>query len=624
MNSQTDQLSMRFDPNTIEHLGIQMYSTLPPVIAELISNSYDAEAENVRIDLIDQGEKKIIVEDDGHGMTFQEVNDKFLLIGRNRRLNNVQMSENKKRYVIGKKGLGKLSFCGIAECIRVETIKNHRCTIFELNWNKIQEISEPNAQYSPELIEKERKVDKKQGTKLILSEIKRKSEFSPENLAVSLSKAFQVFNENDFHVELFHNNEPTPTAVTNELRYKNIDIIFEWNFPEDRPSKITYDFADVIEGKIISAKDTVPADMRGIALFSRGKLVNKYNFLDVKATSHGYSYITGWLDVDFIEEFERDVISTNRQSLNWELPETMELKEYLERVYKSFFNEQREDKKKKKEEEVKRLSGIDLDSWYKSLPKHEAVLARKISNSILNAEGINIVKAGELIKFTQESFQFEAFKELAAEIENVDLENPDKLLAILKEWEFIETREMAKLATGRIQTIKTFEKLIDNNALEVKEIHPFFKKFPWILDPRINMFRHEAQYVKLLKENYKEIEIEAKNRRIDFLCTSVSNHRFIIEIKRPKHKITKADIAQAKDYRSFIEDRCDNSPQSPHKVIAYIVGGFIGNDDRLTRDEIESMRQIDKVYVKTFNQLLTDAQNYHQEFIDKYNELELK
>ena len=40
---------MRFDPNVITHLGIQMYSTLPPVIAELVSNSYDAESEEVNI-----------------------------------------------------------------------------------------------------------------------------------------------------------------------------------------------------------------------------------------------------------------------------------------------------------------------------------------------------------------------------------------------------------------------------------------------------------------------------------------------------------------------------------------------------------------------------------------------
>lgn len=106
-------LSMTFDPRTIEHLGIRMYSTLPPVIAELVSNAYDAEANNVIIKLYESnasdnstGNKKIEILDDGHGMTYDEVNDHFLVIGRNRREgtgdSSIQRSKNGKRLVIGK------------------------------------------------------------------------------------------------------------------------------------------------------------------------------------------------------------------------------------------------------------------------------------------------------------------------------------------------------------------------------------------------------------------------------------------------------------------------------------------------------------------------------------------
>ena len=35
---------MDFDIATIEHLGLQMYSTLPPVIGELVANAWDANA----------------------------------------------------------------------------------------------------------------------------------------------------------------------------------------------------------------------------------------------------------------------------------------------------------------------------------------------------------------------------------------------------------------------------------------------------------------------------------------------------------------------------------------------------------------------------------------------------
>ena len=66
-NNSSHILEMRFDPNVITHLGIQMYSTLPPVISELVSNAYDADATRVVVRLNDNlEEKSIVIEDDGH------------------------------------------------------------------------------------------------------------------------------------------------------------------------------------------------------------------------------------------------------------------------------------------------------------------------------------------------------------------------------------------------------------------------------------------------------------------------------------------------------------------------------------------------------------------------------
>ena len=44
-----ESFEMRFDPKTIEHLGVRMYSTLPPALAEMISTAYDADTGRVRL-----------------------------------------------------------------------------------------------------------------------------------------------------------------------------------------------------------------------------------------------------------------------------------------------------------------------------------------------------------------------------------------------------------------------------------------------------------------------------------------------------------------------------------------------------------------------------------------------
>lgn len=623
-----EELIMQFDPNTIDHLGLKMYSTLPPVISEIIANSYDAEAINVNIRLFDRSrKKKIIIEDDGLGMSFDEINREFLPIGRNRRIiNDSQKSKNNKRFVIGKKGIGKLSFFGISKRIEIETIQNYLKNRFILDWDKLKQSGEYFSQsgiytpYKPKIICKNETVKIQCGTKITLYDIERKSPFYPEEVAYSLSRYFQVFDEEDFFVSIFHNDSRDKIDVTNQLRYSKLTIENIWNFPLDKSEqpKKTYKMSDSIGGKIILSKDTVPGDLKGIALFSRNKLVNEAEFYGVKTTSHGYSYLTGNLDVDFIDLMNEDVISTNRRSLIWEYEETRELREYLEQVIRNIYNKAKIIKERRKIEEIEKVSGVKVNSWIEELPSHEKKLARKLVSSIVSTEGIDDDKAGELVIYVKDSFQFESFKQIAKDFQEIEDLTSDQILELLKEWEIIEAREMYKLALGRIETIRTFEKMIDENAKEVKQIHPFFEKFPWILDPRINMFKHEAQYVKILKEKYPESKLEEKNRRIDFLCTSVSNHRFIIELKRPHHKINKVDIEQAKDYRSFVEEFSNTDKQSPNRVIAYIVGGSLNLNDRITRDELQSMQDTDKVYAKTYSQLLTNAQNYHSEFIDRY------
>ena len=81
---ENDGFKIKFDKNTIDHLGIKLYSTFLPVIPELISNSYDADAENVKI-WINYYEKIVTVLDDGIGMVHDEINQNFLAIDRNRK-----------------------------------------------------------------------------------------------------------------------------------------------------------------------------------------------------------------------------------------------------------------------------------------------------------------------------------------------------------------------------------------------------------------------------------------------------------------------------------------------------------------------------------------------------------
>lgn len=620
-------LEMMFDPNTIKHLGMQMYSTLPPVIAELVANSYDADAQDVKIFLNDKGEKEIRIEDDGTGMTFKELNKKYLLIGRNRReTENGQYSESKKRRVIGKKGIGKLSFFGIAKVIEVVTVRNKLKNIFRMVLEDIEQAGKAGENYKPEIIKKNVPCTEDNGTTHILKNLKRKSNFNPDNIAYNLARNFSVFDELDFNVSVIYNDIPEPTPVKNEMKYENIDVEYRWTFPidTDKLKANGYEYAKEITGEIIAAsKDTVPTKMKGIALFSRGKLVNDHEFYGVNASSHGYSYLTGFLNVNFIDDWTEDVISTNRRSLNWEDDDTSKLKEYLKFVIHYIYNKHRKIREKNKKKEIKEKTGVDVDIWINDLPKHERKLANLLVSQIMNHRGIDAEESGNLVEYVKDSFQFESFKELASEIAEMEELHEDNFIKLLKEWELIEAREFYKISLVRVKAIETFEKYIDENAKEVPTVHNFLKKFPWLLDPRIMEFDDEVYFSKLLKEKFPDTDEKLEsNRRIDFLCTDVSEHRFIIELKRPQHKIRYKDIDQAKEYRIFVEGLSGTDDTLSNKrIIAYIIVGNKRDVNDKTKNEMKLNYNAGDIYVKTYTDLLLQAKRYHAEFIDKYESM---
>ena len=60
---------MRFDPLTVKHLGLKMYSQLPAALAEIVSNSYDAYATKVALILREKSGSPISIEIKDNGLS---------------------------------------------------------------------------------------------------------------------------------------------------------------------------------------------------------------------------------------------------------------------------------------------------------------------------------------------------------------------------------------------------------------------------------------------------------------------------------------------------------------------------------------------------------------------------
>jgi uncharacterized protein (TIGR02391 family) len=371
-------LIMTFEANTIQHLGVKMYSTIPPALAELIANAYDACATKVYIKLFDdKGVRKVIVEDDGTGMSFDQVNEYFLRIGRNRR--DEEQKSSCGRIATGKKGLGKLALFGIGDVIQIVTQLGKELVHFEMNWNEI--LGWKDGSYRPKF-NKQRTTENGHGTTITLTDLKRKTGFPLQEYAESIAKLFDF--RDDFKIYISLNDGPA-TEIDNKSKYININPEFSWDIKNIiNQNENSYHHKNEIDGQIITTEKPLKNNQRGITLFANGRMVNNPEFFGPSESSHFYSYATGWLNVDFIDNWEEDVISTNRQSIDWENEKTSELKIYLASCISIAERQWRDFRKEKKQENISKKADINIGNWLSTLPKEVQSQVETIINLLDN------------------------------------------------------------------------------------------------------------------------------------------------------------------------------------------------------------------------------------------------
>lgn len=119
---------------TADKLGVKLYDRISAVLAEIVANSYDADATAVTITSpmdefmatkvkgeIRDRQYEIRIVDNGHGMTPAEVNHFYMRVGAERR-NDAQRGDKSKRFrrrVMGRKGVGKLAPFGVCRYVEI-------------------------------------------------------------------------------------------------------------------------------------------------------------------------------------------------------------------------------------------------------------------------------------------------------------------------------------------------------------------------------------------------------------------------------------------------------------------------------------------------------------------------
>lgn len=610
MTTIPEKFTMEFKPSTIEHLGLKLYVYLPPVIGELISNSWDADATKVEVTIPDEDvteDFEIVIRDHGKGMTPDEIQDCYLPIGRNCRDDLGKDVSDGGRPLMGRKGIGKLSAFGVASILQIRSIKNGFAVCIELDYEDMKEwpkkhLGEP---YEPKIIQDRcGKTDEKDGTEVRIRNLHRRSPVNVERIRKRIARRFAVIGDK-FEVVI---NTAKITPVDRRLKE---DCRKYWNVSE-LPGEAVVDEEHgwSITGWIGIIEKASQTE-RGVDVFARGKSVELETMFDLKTTHIQFAraYVVGEIHAEFLDS-DDDNISTGRNTVDWESYSGQKLEEWGQKALLFVFKEWLAMQKKEKEKKVVKVA--DFDKWLKTRTPREQKVAQKLIKTIVDDQDIEPESAEPLINIIKTNVEFQAFQELVDEIEDVGVNVPT-FLKLFQDWRIIEAREHLRLSDGRLEVMEKLSDYVKKGALEVKQIQPLFEENGWLVNPYWGEVTGQTRYTKLLRENCKESKtIDEKDRRIDILGYSVGGAVHVVELKRPEKTLSRGDLEQIEKYVDWARANImGTSADSPKYISGLLIVGKL-NSDKAIQEKMTRLAGSD-IRVATYDDLLQQAETIYGE-----------
>lgn len=190
----------------------------------------------------------------------------------------------------------------------------------------------------------------------------------------------------------------------------------------------------------------------------------------------------------------------------------------------------------------------------------------------------------------------------------------DEITRLVTELDIFETVKMAEVVRARVGVIQKFKEMIDQDVPEKPDMQEFLKLHAWLIDPEWQVVEHERGLEAMLIDRFKldPAGVDPKRERVDFFCIGTRGRFLVVEVKRPKAPIGKAECIQAMDYVSYLRDQAPATEGRPNFYEGYLVGDHLTPEGRTWAQNAAAS----KVYVKTWKELLDAAERTHREFLD--------
>ncbi|EOX1263609.1 ATP-binding protein [Campylobacter upsaliensis] len=625
---------MKVSLNIIEHLGVNLYSNLPAVLSEIVANSWDADATEVKMNIHDTDKIEII--DNGFGMNEDDINEKFLNVGYKKRDNNFTETPSGRK-VMGRKGIGKLSLFSIANKITVISKKKDDTTnAFIMDIEDIKKAINEEGIYEPTPLDSNSlpMQIEYQGTVIILEKLKRER-IKYNNIRMNLARRFSIIDNSNFKVVV----NGKEIGIEERNYFKKLDYI--WYFgesskkfldlcKENTQSTLLQNNIDnrySISGWIGNAEDSGllqeedgDENLNKISILVRGKLAQEDILAEFRIGGLYTKFLIGEISADFLDDdLLEDIATSNRQKLKEDDPRYILLKDFLKKQLGIISNQRQKFKEKIGVKEAQKYEPIK--KWYDNLDRNLKKQADKLFgkiNQIAKEEKdkITLMKQGVL------AFENMKIRNALDSLNEISDDNLDKFLEIFDHYKDIEAGVYYTITNERLKIIQSLKEKMQNNEIEkILQKHIFNNL--WLLDPsweRGTEIAEMEEAIQLVAQNDSD---DVKRGRIDIHYRQTAKKHLIIELKKADVVTTTPKIMeQLLKYEEGLRAKLKQLDEEHEAIECIFICGKLPSSwkDSVNKEREQKALKECNIRVLTYDKLILQSYNAYKEYIDRDQE----
>ena len=633
------EYSLTIDLSTLNHLGVNLYSSVPAVLSEAVANAWDADAKTVDI-TIRNG--TITITDDGHGMTKEDCNKRYLTIGYERRSADGPTSPGGRK-VMGRKGIGKLSLFSIAKTIEIHTAKKggRGKAGFKMDLDKITEriagAGKSGAACPLESIPESR-IRIRQGTMIRLTNLKKHVSEDSKTVRKKIARRFSIIGAGKkFSVKI----NGTPISTADRDYFTSLEYVWYMGVEGEKMIAKCKCEKNELSGEVDSAKEYavsgwigtareqkhIDDDNNKITVIARGKIIHEDILGDIKVGGIYSKYLIGEIQADFLDYDELDdIATTNRQRVVEYDERYFLLREYVRTAILQKI-QQKWTELRTKDAKAKALRDPQIKKWFDSIGPGNKKYALSLFRKIEAMKGMDKDTRIELYKTHIVGFHTLAVHGRLAELERLEDDNGlETLLAIIGDMDELEALHYYDITKSRLKVLEKFEDLVDSDARE-KALQKYLFKHLWLLDHSWESTKTDRRIEKSFRSECKKIDRhfltdDEKNVRTDIRYVTSAGKHIIVELKRRSRRVDIHDLSkQVSKYDKILGDilRRKNPNAVPQIEIVCVLGSDPLPDHDAGKNQAH-LRLYNARYV-TYESLISHAKNAYAEYLEQKDEI---